>query len=145
MKRRDFLGKLAVSSITSAGLMAFLGSMNLSIPKVFSSANKFKIGHIKDFPVNAFTFIPDKNIFVLRDRKGVRALSAICTHLECVVNQKDNGFQCPCHGSLFDEKGEVLSGPAPKRLNWLKVGKAPDGQLIVNLNKKVKFDDQFPI
>ena len=48
----------------------------------------------------------------------------VCTHLGCVPNEKKNeskpsdaeGWLCPCHGSVYDLSGRVLSGPAPKNL-----------------------------
>jgi Rieske Fe-S protein len=30
-------------------------------------------------------------------------------------------FNCPCHTSLFSEKGEVLSGPSPRPLDYFPV------------------------
>jgi len=46
------------------------------------------------------------------------ALNAVCTHLGCVVpwNKAENQFQCPCHGSRYDDTGKVVRGPAPLSL-----------------------------
>ncbi|MCP5104756.1 MAG: ubiquinol-cytochrome c reductase iron-sulfur subunit [bacterium] len=144
MNRRTFLNKAAVGSLVGAGAMAFLGILQLPLPKVFNEPPSiFKIGSPDDFPVDTYQLIAGKNVFVFRDRAGVRALSAICTHLGCVVTQTTDGFQCPCHGSRFSPNGDVESGPAPKALDWLKVNMAPDGYLTVDMDKKVGIDDVF--
>lgn len=41
----------------------------------------------------------------------------ICTHLGCVPNKNADGWLCPCHGSVFDNSGRVLHGPAPRNLD----------------------------
>ncbi len=48
----------------------------------------------------------------------LRAFSAVCTHLGCIVQwKKDEGiFLCPCHAGKFDTNGNVISGPPPKPL-----------------------------
>ncbi len=141
MTRRDFLGKLATGSIVGAGAMAFIGVIQLPLPKVFNEApSVFKIGYPSDFQVNTYKTVPQRNVFVLRDEQGFRALSAICTHLGCIVSEVAWGFQCPCHGSKFNKHGDVIGGPAPKALEWLKVSMSPDGQLTVDAGKKVKRD-----
>jgi Rieske Fe-S protein len=45
-------------------------------------------------------------------------LEQTCTHLGCPVawTPASNTFNCPCHGSVFDKKGERTEGPAPKPL-----------------------------
>jgi len=40
----------------------------------------------------------------------------ICTHLGCVPGRREDGWMCPCHGSVYDNSGRILSGPAPTNL-----------------------------
>ena len=61
----------------------------------------------------------------------------ICTHLGCTVGVSDTGFACPCHGSRYDQDGNVTGGPAPKALAWYRVSVAPNGELEVDTNNKV--------
>jgi glycine/D-amino acid oxidase-like deaminating enzyme/nitrite reductase/ring-hydroxylating ferredoxin subunit len=55
------------------------------------------------------------NVAAFRDQSGrVHAVSAVCTHMGCLVgwNETDRTWDCPCHGSRFTLTGEVLHGPA---------------------------------
>jgi len=141
--RRTFLSKIALVSAVTAGIMAVLGIFRLSIPRVFREKSIFKIGYFDDFPLNTFTLIADKKVFIYRDRQNIKALSAVCTHLGCVVTKTPEGFQCPCHGSFFDHTGKVLSGPAPRSLPWHTVDSTPGGLLYIDLNQKVDFDEKL--
>lgn len=52
---------------------------------------------------------------VYRDDAGqLHSVSAMCTHLGCLVQFDDleRHWACPCHGSRFDIDGAVLHGPA---------------------------------
>ena len=70
-----------------------------------------------------------KKLAVYRDERGsVKAVSAICTHLGCVVawNQAETTWDCPCHGSRFDCEGRVLNGPATTDLQGVALDELTD-------------------
>jgi Rieske Fe-S protein len=63
--------------------------------------------------------IDGDKIAAFKDEKGqVHAVSAVCTHMGCVVgwNENDRTWDCPCHGSRFELSGEVIHGPATQPL-----------------------------
>lgn len=58
-------------------------------------------------------------IAVYRDEHNrLHECSAVCTHLGCIVqwNSAEKTWDCPCHGSRFDCRGEVVNGPAVRGL-----------------------------
>ena len=69
----------------------------------------------------------------------------MCTHLGCIVAQSTQGFACPCHGSKFDPRGNVIGGPAPRALPWLEVSRAADGQLLVLADNEVPAGTHFTV
>ncbi|MEP6831818.1 MAG: Rieske (2Fe-2S) protein [Gemmatimonas sp.] len=46
-----------------------------------------------------------------------RAFTSICTHEGCTVSGYVGGrLVCPCHGSEYNQNGQVVAGPAPSPL-----------------------------
>jgi cytochrome b6-f complex iron-sulfur subunit len=140
MKRRDFLNKLAVGTATGTGIVAIAAGLAEILPPDTESYSILKIGHINDYPLNEFSFIPAKKIYVYRARHLIRVVSAVCTHLGCTVNKTDQGFQCPCHGSKFDKTGKCCAGPASRPLDRFQVQVSEKGQMTVNLRQIVDSD-----
>lgn len=70
--------------------------------------------------------IDGKRCGYYRDGEGVEhILDITCTHLGCELkwNSLEKSWDCPCHGSRFDYKGNVLNGPAEISLNRYDVEK----------------------
>lgn len=139
VSRRDFLGLAAAWSAVATFGFAVLGALRLPMPSVFPESNpRVKLGPPEDFPKGSATYLQQLTLWMHHDDGGYYAISSICTHLGCVVHRNPDGeFKCPCHGSVFDAKGKVQGGPAPKGLNWLALELSPDGHLVVDTRKSV--------
>lgn len=139
VRRRDFLGIAAFGTFAAAVGMSCIGSLRLVLPKVFPEpSNRYKIGEPAGFPAGEIRMPAGRSVFVFHDDSGYYAISAICTHLGCIIKLAADQFVCPCHGSRFTLNGKVISGSASKPLDWYEVSLAPDGQLVVDEDKKVK-------
>lgn len=99
---------------------------------------KFKIGTASELPPGTAVFFEPEQTYVIADKLGIYAISALCTHLGCVVQRQRAGFICPCHGSRFNTRGKVVQGPAPRALDWYHVGRLPGGRLFVDRSRVVK-------
>jgi len=65
---------------------------------------------------------------------GIVALYQKCVHLGCRVPSclTSQWFECPCHGSQFNQVGEKKGGPAPRGLDRFPVSVSPDGTVTVD-------------
>ncbi len=130
LSRRDFLklardGFLYLSgALTLGGLLRFLDFEPNPAPKT-----EFDIGPASNYPLNSRTLLSDPPSVLLHTENGFSALSLVCTHLGCGLENNSNGFACPCHGSRFDVDGRVIHGPADKPLQSLRVEVTDEGNL----------------
>lgn len=57
---------------------------------------------------------------VVSEGKQLAVFSSTCTHLGCRINRSEGSeIVCPCHGSRYNLRGEVLRGPARRGLQPL--------------------------
>lgn len=138
ISRREFLTKGALGSFFVAMGSAMVGGVALPKPTVSPGpSRRYKLGTPEEFPVGTAVKMDKENLFLLRDDEGFYAITAVCTHLGCIIAKVDDGFACPCHGSRFSADGRVVGGPAPRGLPWLKVSLTPDGCLMVDADVDV--------
>ena len=66
--------------------------------------------------------------------EGLMPLYQRCVHLGCRVPfcTGSQWFECPCHGSKYNEAGEFQAGPAPRGMDRFKIEVASDGMVSVD-------------
>jgi len=145
MPRRKFIKALWIALISISVLelatviIAFLTSggkkgrdMKKSEYKVLARSEDVANGSVT-------AFRSDRLYLVRMDDGGLLALSLRCTHLGCAITwNKDKGqFDCPCHASSFNMKGEVMSPPAPRTLDTYPL-KIEGGLIKADLSRATK-------
>jgi cytochrome b6-f complex iron-sulfur subunit len=104
------------------------------------------IGAPSDFATTGLHLLPGTKVLIGRDDKGLYALTSVCTHEFCDMDEKQsgktigtinaNGIVCGCHGSTFDNYGAVLKGPANKPLKAYALALC-EGKLYVDKTTQV--------
>ncbi len=138
-RRRFFLYAWAVSALAvmGEGVGMFL---NFIRPRAQEGAfgGKFKAGKVEEFPLGSITYIKEGRFYISRLEGGFLALYRKCTHLGCVVPwvEDEGRFNCPCHAALFNKKGEILGGPAPRPMDLFPL-EIVEGEIVVNTDTPI--------
>ena len=135
ISRRDFLRLSTNSLLALAGLLGF-GELIRYLSYQFDPTppSEFDIGPALDYPLNSHTILAHIPAILIHDKKGLRAISLACTHLGCTIEQRNFGFECPCHSSRYDINGKVLKGPASRNLPNFRIAESQDGNLHLFTN-----------
>jgi cytochrome b6-f complex iron-sulfur subunit len=82
-----------------------------------------KVGDLKPNSAKIFAFGSRPALLVLTSGGEYHALSAVCTHLSCTVQYRNETHQiwCACHNGLYDLSGRNISGPPPRPLQEFDV------------------------
>ena len=97
-------------------------------------------GPIDNFDPGSVTAFQQGKFYLARlEDGGFLALYRECTHLGCTVPWigAEERFVCPCHASVFDISGRVLSPPAPRPLDLFAV-RIENGIVKVDTSKTLK-------
>ena len=84
----------------------------LEIPQ--EEANQIQEGEGKIVEING------QKIGIYKDKTGqIFKVNPVCKHLGCELswNNLDKTWDCPCHGSRYDYKGNLIYGPSVKGLD----------------------------
>lgn len=137
--RRTLLSWLSgVALAGSAVMSAFSNFVFLKPRATYGPPTRFAIGTPEQYPPGTRISLDARRVCVVREGNQLAVVSTTCTHLGCIVGVSDTGFDCPCHGSRFDQDGSVTGGPAPRHLPWYRVSLAPNGELEVDTAQEIE-------
>lgn len=82
-----------------------------------------KVGDLKPKGSKIFRFGNRPALLLMTAEGEYLALSAVCTHLSCTVQYRNDLQQiwCACHNGLYDLAGRNISGPPPRPLESYQV------------------------
>ena len=130
---RALLGTGFTASIVSFLYPAF--KFMMPPPVAESAVNEVLAAKVDDMKPNSariFKFGNRPGLLVRTETGEWRALSAVCTHLNCTVQYRHETRQvwCACHNGLFDLTGKVIGGPPPKPLEEFTVNIRGDDVVV---------------
>lgn len=94
---------------------------------------KVNAGKVAEFKPGTVSHIQQGRFYLSRlDNGSMLAMWHRCTHLGCTVpwQEDENRFHCPCHSSIFNNTGEVVSGPAPRPLDLFQIEIVEDDVIV---------------
>jgi cytochrome b6-f complex iron-sulfur subunit len=122
--RRGFLKyvMIAFSAVATAGgvltpIVAYLWPPSKGAA---AGGGRVAVASTADLPVGkgGVYSVNNSPVIVINTAEGYKALSAVCTHLGCIVfwNEQQQVIACPCHDAAFNTNGAVIQGPPPAPL-----------------------------
>ncbi len=136
--RRRLLAWLSGFGLFGSAIVSIVSNLVFIKPRAtYGQPSRFSIGKPEDFPAGTRIALDQHRVCIVREGGKLCAISTTCTHLGCIIAPSETGFACPCHGSRFDQDGNVTGGPAPKPLPWYQVSLAPNGEIEVDKGAEV--------
>ena len=139
--RRSFLHYVLNFSLAS-GVTSLIGILFypvlrfINAPQIRESeASSIVAGKLKDFSGNSGKVVRfgSKPAIVVRTAAGdIKAFSAVCTHLQCIVQYRPDmeRIWCACHNGQFDISGRNVAGPPPRPLEEYNVAVRGDDVIV---------------
>ena len=137
LSRRRFIDMLLAGEFVALAAAVLYPIVSYLFPRASHDVvpPEVKVGPAEDIAPGSAKIVKMgvRPVLVLRTRDGeLRAMSAVCTHLQCTVQFRPdlNAIHCACHDGKYDLAGRNVSGPPPRPLDTLAV-EVRDGTLYV--------------
>jgi len=135
--RRTFLDYLVGSSAFATLGAIFYPILKFMVPPhvVESTENSVIAAKVAEVPKNSgriFKFGNKPGILVRTDSGELKAFSATCTHLDCIVQYRPETKQilCACHNGQYNLNGKNIGGPPPRPLEEFQVNTRGDDIVV---------------
>ena len=135
--RRTFLDiLLGTSALATLGAIVYPIFRFMSPPQIVESTESSVVAaKLSEVPPNSgkiFKFGNKPGILVHTTSGEFKAFSAVCTHLECIVQYRDDTKQiwCACHNGQYNLSGKNIGGPPPRPLEEYKVNTRGDEVVV---------------
>ncbi len=127
--RRGFVNVLLGAGFTSMVAWMLYPVVRYLIPPRTGEANVATVtlpwtpAEIKANSGRIFRFGSQPGILVKTPSGDLRAFTAVCTHLNCTVQYREDrqDIWCACHNGTYDLNGKNVSGPPPRPLEPYRV------------------------
>lgn len=147
--RRRFFSYVGWGSFAAFWGGCTLASVRFLFPRIlYEPSLKFFAGKPEDYAVGEVStrMKKDQRVWMIRNEEGMYALISICTHLGCtpIYHLADDLIKCPCHGSNFNQDGDVVAGPAPRPLERAVISLDLAGNIVVDKSQKFIIPSNIP-
>ncbi|ADL49869.1 FAD-dependent oxidoreductase [Clostridium cellulovorans] len=123
------VGKSPWQDVYNPSRKTIIASAKNFVVENFNVAEELLGGKLSPLPEDIFlepdegklVKINDERIGVYRDEHcKLHKVNTTCTHMGCELNwnSAERTWDCPCHGSRFSHKGDIVEGPAVKPLSF---------------------------
>jgi len=133
-RRHFFLNLVSGLLVAISGAAILYSVFRFLSPSQDGAAGSFvEIDESEITPGEAYFFkFKNKPAVILQQDGEYHVLSAVCTHLGCIVKWKDDVkvLECPCHAGQYGLDGKVIAGPPPEPLPLIQHSSA-DGKLLI--------------
>ena len=136
--RRSFLNYLLGTSAFATMIAIFYPIIRFMVPPhiVEAMQNSVVAAKLSEVPPNSgkiFKFGSKPGLLIRTASGELKAFSAVCTHLDCIVQYRPDTKQiwCACHNGQYNLNGENIGGPPPRPLEEYPVNKRGD-DIVVN-------------
>jgi Rieske Fe-S protein len=136
--RRSFLNYLLATSFGATLAAIFYPIIRfVAPPEVIEAAQASVVaGKVNEIAVNSgqiFKFGNKPGLLIRTPSGELKAFSAVCTHLDCIVQYQPEARQilCACHNGQYNLSGQNVGGPPPRPLEEYVVNTRGD-EIVVS-------------